>query len=252
MYLLKQKSIHNGNLILVNAKYKFHSATFNDLTFVTEQNPNIQINRSAATLLSELMRKINGWNKIVPVSGWRSLQEQQSIWNNSLKENGLEFTQKFVAIPGHSEHQTGLAIDLALKRENIDFICPEFPYSGICQAFRQHAASYGFVERYPSGKEAVTKIGHEPWHFRYVGIPHALIIQENNLTLEEYIDFIRNYPYGTRSYHYTQNGLNALVSFFEADASVNTFSIEENMPFCISGNNIDGFIITQWRNPNER
>lgn len=163
MYLLKEKSIYSGNLILVNPQYPYQTADTDDLIPVTEQNAEIQVSRGAATLLCELMRKINGWNKIVPVSGWRSLQEQQTIWNNSLTENGMEFTKKFVAVPGHSEHQTGLAIDLALKQENIDFICPEFPYSGICQTFRQYAAYYGFIERYPAGKETVTKIGHEPW-----------------------------------------------------------------------------------------
>ena len=96
---------------------------------------------------------IGGWNHIAPVSGWRSQEEQQSIWNESTEENGADFTAKYVAQPGHSEHQTGLAIDLGLRREKLDFIRPSFPYSGICEIFRQKAARYGFIERYPAGKE---------------------------------------------------------------------------------------------------
>lgn len=72
---------------------------------------------------------------------------------------------------GCSEHETGLAIDLALAGEEPDFIRPPFPDRGICRRFRQRCADFGFVLRYPAGKETVTGIAHEPWHFRYVGVP---------------------------------------------------------------------------------
>lgn len=76
-----------------------------------------------------------------------------------------------MAFPDHSEHQTGLAIDLAEDRPDIDFIRPQFPYEGICRKFRERAAEFGFVERYKSEKQKITGIGAEPWHFRYVGRP---------------------------------------------------------------------------------
>lgn len=79
-----------------------------------------------------------------------------------------------------SEHQTGLAIDLAENKEQIDFICPHFPYTGICGEFRAAAPRFGFIERYVSGKEQITGIGAEPWHFRYVGYPHSVIMAEKN------------------------------------------------------------------------
>ena len=77
------------------------------------------------------------------------MKEQQDIFKQSLKDNGRTFTQQFVALPGKSEHQTGLAIDLGLKKESIDFIRPDFPYIGICQQFREKSVPYGFIERYP-------------------------------------------------------------------------------------------------------
>ena len=61
------------------------------------------------------------------------------------------------------------------------------PYEGICQRFRELAPLYGFIERYPANKEAVTGIAHEPWHFRYVGRPHAQRMTDLGLTLEEYL-----------------------------------------------------------------
>lgn len=152
-----------------------------------EDFPEILMEETAARALRALLRELGAEGQIVPVSGYRTMEEQTQIYEDSLRENGGEFTKKFVALPGCSEHQTGLAIDLGLCKDEIDFICPDFPYEGICQKFRLMAQDYGFVERYPAGKEAVTGIGHEPWHFRYVGRPHARIMTDRGLVLEEYL-----------------------------------------------------------------
>ena len=167
--ILPPEAVHQGDLILVNAHHPCHPLPQPDL--VTVAGTGVQLERRAAQALDSLMAAIDGWKGIVPVSGWRALAEQQAIWDGSLAENGLPFTQTYVACPGCSEHQTGLAIDLGLNQGEIDFIRPAFPYEGLCQTFRQTMAQYGWVQRYPAGKEAITGIGHEPWHFRYVGQP---------------------------------------------------------------------------------
>lgn len=252
-YSLPHEKIHEGTLILVNPAYRYHGPSHTNLITVHESNSKVRMNHRAAVLLQELMQNISGWDQIVPVSGWRSLQEQQTIWNDTISQSGPEFARKFVAIPGHSEHQTGLAIDLGLKKDPIDFICPDFPYNGICEVFRSHAAGYGFIERYPAGKESITNIGHEPWHFRYVGIPHALIMEKHHFTLEEYVDFIREYPFGKCPYHYTDHGLSITVSYLKADSDKDTvFEMDENMPYSISGNNVDGYILTEWRKKHDK
>lgn len=267
---LSKDLIYKGNLILVNPDYGFRSEPEELLIPALESVPEILLQRCASTLLNRLMQEINGWNSIVPVSGWRSLQEQQQIWDDTLRESGLAFTQKYVAVPGHSEHQTGLAIDLGLKQEQVDFICPDFPDTGICKLFREKAAKYGFILRYPAGKENITGIGHEPWHFRYVGIPHAQIMTENGLTLEEYVEFIRQFPLGGKPY-LIQNGRQEIaISYikYSGDASADRdiavlphrqpdgLSVESNPaaieisdrhPYTVSGNNVDGFILTEWR-----
>lgn len=74
-----------------------------------------------------------------------------------------------------------------MRGENVDFIRPDFPYEGISQRFRELAPAYGFIERYPAGKERVTGIAHEPWHFRYVGTSHAKSMARQGLCLEEYL-----------------------------------------------------------------
>jgi len=175
-----------NSLILVNLSHGYPADMEQDLIPVHKDYPCILLEREAARALTRLMAELDGWKHIVPVSGWRSWEEQQAIYEESFRENGPEFTKRYVAPPGHSEHQTGLAIDLGLRQGEIDFIRPLFPYEGISQRFRELAPVYGFIERYPAGKEDITGIAHEPWHFRYVGTPHAEKMTVLGLALEEY------------------------------------------------------------------
>lgn len=176
-----------NSLILVNQQHAYSPDGVQDLVPVHKDHPHILMEREAVQAFDRIMEQIDGWRYIVPVSGWRSFQEQQMIYEESLRDNGSEFTEQYVALPGHSEHQTGLAVDLGLRQPKIDFIRPAFPYEGICQRFRELAPAFGFIERYPAGREEITGIAHEPWHFRYTGTPHAEYITRRNLTLEEYL-----------------------------------------------------------------
>lgn len=245
--LLKTDDIYSGNLILVNAHYPCRdNIAKRTLLPANTDNAKILLDSDAVKRLSRLMDRLGGWERIAAVSGWRSMQEQAEIYTDSLKSNGRTFTEKFVAHPGHSEHQTGLAIDLALKQEHIDFIRPDFPYTGICQRFRHDAVSYGFIERYPANKESITDIAHEPWHFRYVGVPHAEIMLKHSFVLEEYISFLKNYPRGKTHYFYKADDKCIAVSYLEADRTADTqLEIDDNISYSVSGNNIDGFIITE-------
>lgn len=252
--LLKQEDIYSGHLILVNREYG-HRKQSQDLICVGMwENDEILYDRVAKEALDNLMEEIGGWEWIVPVSAWRSLEEQQKIWNESLAENGLEFTENYVAVPGHSEHQTGLAIDLALKQSEIDFIRPYFPYEGICQKFRDRAAGYGFIQRYQEGKQSVTQIGHEPWHFRYVGTPHAEIMVQLGLALEEYIAFLKDYSYRENPFLFqtkpkaggvASDNITYRISYVRSTGKVTEIPVDEIQPYRISGNNCDGFVVTE-------
>ncbi len=163
----------------------------------------------------------------------------------------VRFTEKYVALPSRSEHQTGLAIDLGLKKEIMDFICPEFPYEGICNEFRKEAICHGFIERYQSGKEDITGIGHEPWHFRYVGYPHSEIMNLNQLALEEYVEFIKGFPYGQKHLQILGKGQRIEICYIPLPAvGTVTIAVDGNTDYQVSGNNMDGLIITLWRNHN--
>ncbi len=238
---LHRSQIGRGPLVLVNRENALKDAPSAALAPVDERRPDILMERQAARLLSACIAEIRGAGEIVPVSGWRSQAEQQRIWDDTLQESGMAFTRQYVALPGCSEHQTGLAIDLGKARAEIDFIRPDFPYSGVCQRFRRAALRYGFIERYPQDKEPVTGISHEPWHFRYVGAPHAHIMHERGLCLEEYTALLRREEVRCR----LENGRTARV-FYVPCAGEHTECTLPDGCCQISGNNVDGFVVTAW------
>ena len=242
-------SLSQGPLILVNRDHPLPCEPEEDtLVPVDSRHPHILLQRQAAALLDELLGAVGGRTAIVPVSGYRPRLEQQAIWADTLAREGRVFTETYVARPGCSEHQPGLAIDLGENRPPIDFICPAFPDEGVCGAFRRRCAQFGFVLRYPAGKEEVTGIGHEPWHFRYVGWPHAWLMDRQGLVLEEYIALLHAYPeqgphlrlsIGGRRFeifHIAQRDLYGLEARLPAD-----------LPCQISGDNVDGVVVTLWR-----
>lgn len=245
---LPKEKVYYGNLLLVNAVFPVQYFRENGMVPADIGYPHILMKREAANVLQHIMKKIGCSDEIIPVSGYRSVGEQSDIYSNSLSENGKSFTEKFVALPKHSEHQTGLAIDLGLKKDTVDFICPDFPYYGICDEFRKAAPQFGFIERYQKDKEKITGIAHEPWHFRYVGYPHSEIISENEFSLEEYIDYIRDFQYGRKHLQIQKNGKETEVYYVPLDNyEAITISIPEQTVYQVSGNNVDGFIVTLWR-----
>lgn len=238
--ICKKTQLFEGPLLLVNRRHPLQKTAAGELSPVDETHPEILVERQMARLLSACIQAAGGEREIIPVSGWRSHADQQRIWNETLAEEGEAFTRQYVAPPGCSEHQTGLAIDLGKAAPSIDFIRPDFPDEGVCGTFRRLAARYGFIERYAQGKEALTGIAHEPWHFRYVGAPHAQLIKENGLCLEEYSAFLRQGP---------QHLPNGPWVFYVPCAGGET-EIELPDGCCqISGDNAEGFIVTAWGNP---
>ncbi|MEN1990183.1 M15 family metallopeptidase [Paenibacillus hubeiensis] len=121
------------------------------------------------------------------VSGYRSYERQVSIYNNNVKTKGEEYASRVSAVPGRSEHQTGLAIDVSSPSVG-NVLEESFGKSKEGQWLAEHAAEYGYVIRYPDGKESITGYVYEPWHIRYVGTDLAPDVVKSGLTLEEYFD----------------------------------------------------------------
>ena len=130
---------------------------------------------------------LNEGYHIIIDSGYRSSKYQQEVWDNMVKKRGLEYTKKSVAIPGSSEHQSGLAFDIAYfvdgKYCDGNHITIEQPETNW---LFQNAHRFGFILRYPQGKEDITGFKFEPWHYRFVGIELATLLFNEKITLEEY------------------------------------------------------------------
>jgi D-alanyl-D-alanine carboxypeptidase len=180
-------------VVLVNKQftlpktYKPDDLVYPDVPFTYKEKIEKRMMRQvAAEALEKLFAgaKKDGVN-LAGVSAYRSYATQTSVFNSYVKKDGEEKAKTYSAVPGHSEHETGLAIDVA----GSDGKCAiEDCFAGTKEAnwLANHAAEYGFILRYPKGKEAITGYQYEPWHIRYVGADISKTIADKGLTLEEY------------------------------------------------------------------
>lgn len=174
-------------LSLINASHPITSQLHLNLSTIQHHYDPIQLDTIALNQLLNCLKQCQRNEDIALISGYRSHQEQINLYNQSLRDNGVEYTTKYVAKPGCSEHESGLAIDIGDVMDTIDFIAPQLRYNQSNNLLRQCLFDHGFIQRYPAHKLDITGIDHEPWHFRYVGYPHSAYMQQYDLILEEYI-----------------------------------------------------------------
>lgn len=248
---LNNVDIYRGNLILINNQYPLQPEIDLNLTTINDNYSDILLQSEPAIIIKEIFQKMAAHKLIVPISGYRSAIEQTERYKKSLLDNGLEYTSSYVALPYHSEHQTGLAVDLTLSKADISQVCPDFPYTKICNEFRQVASENGFIERYPQGKENTTGIIHHPWHFRYIGYPHSEIVYNKCYTLEEYIEYIKGFVLNEKHLKINKNRITYEIFYVIASENTLNITLPEHSMYQVSGNNKDGFIITLWRINNE-
>jgi zinc D-Ala-D-Ala carboxypeptidase len=188
-----------NTLALVNKKYYLPES------YVPEDlvRPNVSFSFGEEALEKSLMRKEaadaltkmfteakNAGIELYAVSGYRSYNRQQILFEAETNRVGIEKAMQVVAIPGASEHQSGLAMDITSR--SINFSLDE-SYADTIEGkwLAENAHLYGFILRYPKGKESITNYIYEPWHFRYVGVKPAKVIYEQKWTLEEYFTNVK-------------------------------------------------------------
>lgn len=146
--------------------------------------------QDAAKALEAMFKKADKDRiRLYCVSGYRSYESQQKVYVQRLNSSGLEDTQKYVAQPGHSEHQTGLAMDVTNADGSKGELIEDFGATKEGKWLKNNAHKFGFIIRYPEGKEDITGYNYEPWHVRYVGVQEATQIKNYNLTLEEFLRY---------------------------------------------------------------
>ena len=125
--------------------------------------------------------------KLYLKSAYRSWQTQNTMYSNRLKNNKGK-DDGWVSQPGSSDHQTGLGCDVVPRSWRDKAMNSKMAKEPECIWMAEHCQEYGFILRYPEDKQEITEINYEPWHMRYVGIPAATYIMENNLCLEEFTE----------------------------------------------------------------
>lgn len=166
----KLSNTYTGNLVTMSSTYSRRGGAQLD-----------SVAYEAFKSLSDAARS-EGLN-VVNQSAYRSYSNQESIYNSYLSSKGRAWTDKWSARPGHSEHQTGLALDVATYTT---VALDDFKNTKEFTWMQNNAYKYGFILRYPDGQEYITGYGYEPWHYRYVGVDAAKIIHDENITFEEY------------------------------------------------------------------
>jgi D-alanyl-D-alanine carboxypeptidase len=179
--------------VLVNKHNKLPE-TFNPKDLVFPKVPYLkrattekrQLRKEAATQLEKMFAAAKKDNiYLMGVSGYRSYKTQKVLFNYYVKRDGYEKARTYSALPGTSEHETGLSIDVTGK----DGTCAAedcFGKKPEAKWVADNAHKFGYIIRYPQGKQAITGYKYEPWHIRYVGIPLATEIKQKGITLEEY------------------------------------------------------------------
>ena len=168
--------------VVVNKKHKLPSTYVPQLTTVSGG----QLRTEAATAFNSLQSaaKAAGISNMIFVSGYRSYAKQEQLYNNYVAQDGQAAADTYSARPGFSEHQTGLAVDIGDGGSCDLETC--FENTAAAKWAATNAYKYGFIIRYPKGKEATTGYQYEPWHLRYLGVGEATAVYNSGKTLEEY------------------------------------------------------------------
>lgn len=180
--------LSKGFLILVNKYYKLSEEYVpEDLVKVGSRHGDGRyINKEVYAAFIEMYDAIKQENMTIYItSPYRSYDYQENLYNNYVKKNGKDKADTFSARAGYSEHQTGLAMDISNAKTSYT----DFENTNEYKWMNKNAYKYGFILRYPEGKEKQTGYVFEAWHYRYVGVEVAKYIYENNITFDEYYEY---------------------------------------------------------------
>jgi len=177
-------------LILVNRHHGL-SSTYHPTDMIPVGGGQLMRARAANAFL-DMQRSMNTANLFLTViSGFRSYEAQRILWDNAVRNWGQAEAERWLARPGHSEHQTGLALDIVQHGFTGSMLTSaQFQNTPQFAWLQQHAHNYGFIMRYPQAYEHITGIAFEPWHWRYIGVESATYMRENGFVVfETYIEY---------------------------------------------------------------
>lgn len=234
---ITKEQIYKGDLLLVNRDYPVKKDSIR--SDIINVNHNSELVRGyvifdrnlrlSKYVVKKFLNVVDGAGKdgvqhFLMSSGYRDFKEQSKLY----KEMGSDY-----ALPaGYSEHNLGLSLDVGSTQKKMEK-APEGKW------IEENVWKHGFVLRYPKNKSNITGIQYEPWHIRYVGLPHSAIMQKKNFTLEEYLEFLKE----EKEISTEVEGKKYTVSYYKVSENMKV-NVPANKQYEISGNNMDGVIVT--------
>ncbi|GAB6555491.1 M15 family metallopeptidase [Bacillus mobilis] len=232
-----KEEIYKGDLLLVNKDYPVKKDSIrSDIINVNHNSElvrgyvifdrNLRLSKGVVESFLNVVDAAgkDGVQHFLMTSGYRDFQEQSKLY----KEMGSDY-----ALPaGYSEHNLGLSLDVGSTQKKMER-APEGKW------IEENIWKHGFVLRYPKNKSHITGIQYEPWHIRYVGLPHSAIMQKEKITLEEYLDFLKE----KKEISTDVEGKKYTVSYYKVSGN-RKVNVPANKQYEISGNNMDGVIVT--------
>ncbi|EQB36269.1 MULTISPECIES: VanY-A/VanY-F/VanY-M family D-Ala-D-Ala carboxypeptidase [Virgibacillus] len=232
-----EEQIYQGNLLLVNSEYPVRQEgiksdvvnlfTHNELVkgfglLYNDTYLSVDIAREFSEMITAAEKE--GVDNFWITSGYRNFDDQRQLYQE--KGSGT-------ALPaGYSEHNLGLSLDVGTTQTTMAK-APEGKW------IEENAWEYGFILRYPEDKTDITGIQYEPWHIRYVGLPHSAIMKEKNFALEEYLDYLKE----EKAISVSVKGEKYQISYYAVNKNT-TIHVPSKLHYEISGNNMDGVIVT--------
>ena len=254
---IQQDATRMGSLILVNGQYPCPFLQDDTLISVYEEKTGDYKVRSVDVKVQrEMMDSLNrlfadyvqktGSHEVNILSGYRSWEEQEAILAQKVETMGEQEAQRWASAPGKSEHHTGYAMDFGIYTDSGR--SKDFTGKGEQSWLTANGCLYGFVQRYPEDKENITAVAEEPWHFRYVGVPHAQWMQQQDLCLEEYLPTLKEYSYGQQHLLLASANGERYEIYYERPQGKENASfrihVPKDAPYWISGDNMGGIVVT--------
>ncbi|CAI6085728.1 D-alanyl-D-alanine carboxypeptidase [Paenibacillus sp. JJ-100] len=233
-----EQQIHKGSLVLVNSEHPIHpEGVRSDIVYVADEEDlllgyglldhKLMLSREVAERFQEMVEAAGeeGVRYFLMSSGYRDFEKQDELY----RQKGSDY-----ALPaGYSEHNLGLSLDIGSSLAPMSE-APEGAW------LEKNAWKYGFILRYPKDKVNVTGIQYEPWHFRYVGMPHSAVMHKNQMVLEEYLEMLRE----KRDVSVDLNGITYDIHYYDVSKKDTKIYLPENDAYDISGDNMQGVIVT--------
>lgn len=253
---MKKSDINRGELILVSNVYEYVFPEKESVTVIYGKKSSsyklssslIKLESRVITALSSMLDAFvekGGKSDVIVTGAYRSYDEQKEKYEAYAEKHGEQKAEGAVAKPGSSDHHTGLGVDLKVYNDEGKML--SLDDSSDYNWIGENCHKYGFILRFPANKKDITNITYtDSRYYRYVGIPHAEIMTYMDLCVEEYVMYLKDYPFDGEHLKFTsESGKKYEIYYQDAVSSdIPVINVPSNASYAVSGNNIDGFIIT--------